>query len=153
MHFLILQKRDSLERVVQADKEEVEKNDTTTPEEDQKWLTNWSLTKLFFYNHFPKLLFIVVVLISFIEEDVMSYVLYIFFLVFFLVFLHIQISSFVSIRSQPRWRNIYKWYVIPASIFILARFIAQFSWNDNIVSENGVKLVANTTETIVLTLL
>lgn len=79
-----LQKRNSLEQ------EEEKKGDSEVgetepepiqPEDDAKWLSNWSLTKLFFYNHFPKLLLTVVVFISFVEEDVMSYILYILFLV------------------------------------------------------------------------
>lgn len=44
-------------------------------------MNNWSLIRLFLYNHFPKLLLFVVVVISFIEEDMMSYILFIIFLV------------------------------------------------------------------------
>lgn len=49
--------------------------------EADRMMNGWTLVKLFTYNHFPKLLLGVVVVIAFVEEDVMSYILYLLFLV------------------------------------------------------------------------
>lgn len=45
-------------------------------------------------------------------------------------------NSFFSVKYQPRWNGTYKWYVVPACIFIVARFVAQFSWNTNVVGSD-----------------
>lgn len=70
----------------------MDKQEETKPEEKKlKDYYNFStLFKLFIYNHIPKLLLTVVVIISFIEKDVMSYILFFFFLVFilFLILFH-----------------------------------------------------------------
>lgn len=78
-----------------------------------------TVLKLFVYNHFPKLLLAFVVLISYVEEDAMSYILFILFL----------FNAFFTIRYHPRWSGAYKYYTIPAALFVVCRFVAQFSWN------------------------
>ena len=41
--------------------------------------------------------------------------------------------------------------MIPALLFVVARFVAQLSWNENVVIENGVAVDADTTKTLLLT--
>ena len=79
-----------------------------------------TVLKLFLYNHFPKLMLAFVVLISYVEEDAMSYILFTIFL----------ISLTCCIKKTPRWSGIYMYYTVPAAIFVLCRYVAQFSWND-----------------------
>ena len=79
-----------------------------------------TVLKLFLYNHFPKVMLAFVVLISYVEEDAMSYILFTIFL----------ISLTCCIKKTPRWSGIYMYYTIPAAIFVLCRYVAQFSWND-----------------------
>lgn len=78
-----------------------------------------TVLKLFVYNHFPKVLLGFVVLISYVEEDAMSYILFTIFL----------LSLICSIKKTPRWSGIYMYYTIPAALFVVCRYIAQFSWN------------------------
>lgn len=79
-----------------------------------------TVLKLFLYNHFPKLMLAFVVLISYVEEDAMSYILFTIFL----------LSLTCCIKKTPRWSGIYMYYTVPAAIFVLCRYVAQFSWND-----------------------
>ena len=79
-----------------------------------------TVLKLFLYNHFPKVMLAFVVLISYVEEDAMSYILFTIFL----------LSLTCCIKKTPRWSGIYMYYTVPAAIFVLCRYVAQFSWND-----------------------
>ena len=78
-----------------------------------------TILKLFIYNHFPKVLLAFVVLISYVEEDAMSYILFTIFLV----------SLVCCIKKTPRWSGIYMYYAVPAAIFVVCRYVAQFTWN------------------------
>ena len=53
-------------------------NISNSPSNIISWVT---LIKLFCYNHFPKILLIMIAIISFCERDIMSYIFYIMFLV------------------------------------------------------------------------
>ena len=111
-------------RAEEQEKEEKKEEKKGEEEEEEEKLSDYyrfsTVLKLFLYNHFPKVLLGFVVLISYVEEDSMSYILFTIFL----------LSLFCCIKRTPRWSGIYMYYTVPAAVFVVCRYCAQFSWND-----------------------
>ena len=37
---------------------------------------------------------------------------------------------YTTIRRHPRWSHAYKYYTAAGSLFVVVRFVSQFTWND-----------------------